>query len=343
MRPSCPLYYPPTHPRTSVDGDCGAYRLSSTFAFLPRSVAKPPSALRALAYAEGGVILGPDADPEGWKVYDPIKITGTLFKAREASVQCTVSDPFALPFVGQPAEPRDAAHTQLAVATPVRSITSSLRRYHLIHTHFFLTSSRSRAILLSLCFSPSTARTHKRSTWSPAPPICASCGLSRLAQNPPNSMVRGGAITRLSRAWRVPCSGRTMPAPLLPTDSEGKLLRNRLLAMTTARGLYRVKFWFPRGRSRHSHFRGLLARLVDLFPPLFLAKVFNQAENNKVFHCVSAPQIGWFRPHECTRGSPSDRKRHHNDGERTGRHSELANATQLRSHRRGLQRNNWLP
>jgi hypothetical protein len=71
-----------------------AHRLSTNFAFLPRSVAKPPSALRALAYAEGGVVLGPDADPEGWKVYDPVKITGTLFKAREVSVQCTVSGPF---------------------------------------------------------------------------------------------------------------------------------------------------------------------------------------------------------------------------------------------------------
>jgi len=56
-------------------------------------VAEPPSALRARAYAEGGVILGPDVDPEGWKVYDPVKITGTLFGTREVSVQCTVSDP----------------------------------------------------------------------------------------------------------------------------------------------------------------------------------------------------------------------------------------------------------
>jgi len=38
------------------------------------------------------VILGPDADPEGWKVYDPVKITETLFGTREVSVQCTVSD-----------------------------------------------------------------------------------------------------------------------------------------------------------------------------------------------------------------------------------------------------------
>jgi len=66
--------------------------LSTSFAYLPRSVADRPSPLRALAYAEGGMILGPDADPEGWKLFDPIKITGTLFNARKVNVQCTVSD-----------------------------------------------------------------------------------------------------------------------------------------------------------------------------------------------------------------------------------------------------------
>jgi hypothetical protein len=66
-------------------------RLSTNFAFVPRTVAEPPSALRAQAYVEGGVILGPDVDPEGWRVYDPVKITGTLFGTREVSVQCTVS------------------------------------------------------------------------------------------------------------------------------------------------------------------------------------------------------------------------------------------------------------
>lgn len=76
-----------------TDGDFvrNTGRLSTNFAFIPRTVAEPPSALRARAYVEGGVILGPDPDPEGWKVYDPVKITGTLFGTREVSVQCTVS------------------------------------------------------------------------------------------------------------------------------------------------------------------------------------------------------------------------------------------------------------
>ncbi|KAF8271168.1 hypothetical protein EI94DRAFT_615456 [Lactarius quietus] len=66
-------------------------RLSMSFAFVPRTVADPPSPLRALVYSEGGMILGPDADPQGWKVFDPIKITGTLFNVRDVTVQHTVS------------------------------------------------------------------------------------------------------------------------------------------------------------------------------------------------------------------------------------------------------------
>jgi hypothetical protein len=81
-------------------------RLSTNFAFIPRTVAEPPSASRARAYAEGGVVVGPDADPEGWKVYDPVKITGTLFGTREVSVQCTVSDSFDRNRRHNTAEPR---------------------------------------------------------------------------------------------------------------------------------------------------------------------------------------------------------------------------------------------
>ena len=47
--------------------------------------------MRALVYAEGGDILGPDVDPQGWKVCDPVNITGTLFNVRDVSVQYTVS------------------------------------------------------------------------------------------------------------------------------------------------------------------------------------------------------------------------------------------------------------
>jgi hypothetical protein len=52
--------------------------------------------MRALVYVEGGDLLGPDADPQGWKVFDPVNVTGTLFNVRDVTVQCTVSCLFHL-------------------------------------------------------------------------------------------------------------------------------------------------------------------------------------------------------------------------------------------------------
>ncbi|KAH9972189.1 hypothetical protein BGW80DRAFT_1437699 [Lactifluus volemus] len=65
--------------------------LSTRFVFFPDTVANPPSPLRTLAYAGGRIFPGPDADPEGWKVCEPVEITGKLFKARDVSVQCTLA------------------------------------------------------------------------------------------------------------------------------------------------------------------------------------------------------------------------------------------------------------
>ncbi len=97
------------------------HRLSTSFAFLPRTVADPPSPLRALVYAEGGAILGPDADPYGWKVFDPVKFTGMLFNARDVSVQCTVS---GLSVGHRHTLSQEGA--QLAVATPVCDLFAPL-------------------------------------------------------------------------------------------------------------------------------------------------------------------------------------------------------------------------
>jgi hypothetical protein len=235
-------------------------RLSTNFAFIPRTVAEPPSAFRARAYAEGGVILGPDADPEGWKVYDPIKITGTLFGTREVSVQCTVSDPFDLAVV---TTPLSEEATYAACDSDTRAFITISLSHHRCDTNY-TTSSRSRAILLSLSFSPSTARPRKRSICFPALPICASYGPSRLARKPPMRAAHGGATTRLFRAWQVLCSGRTsrIPAPL-PTDWKGTRMRMRewqQLRASLAYGLYEENFSSRRGRSSHSRFRDLLAR-----------------------------------------------------------------------------------
>jgi len=62
------------------------HRLLTSFVFQPYTIADPPFPLRPLAHVEGGAISDPGADPEGWKVYDLVKITGTLFNVRQVNV-----------------------------------------------------------------------------------------------------------------------------------------------------------------------------------------------------------------------------------------------------------------
>jgi hypothetical protein len=39
---------------------------------------------------EGGGLIGPEGDPAGWKVLQPVKFKGKLFEAKEVEVECTV-------------------------------------------------------------------------------------------------------------------------------------------------------------------------------------------------------------------------------------------------------------
>ncbi|KAI0052249.1 hypothetical protein FA95DRAFT_1483827 [Auriscalpium vulgare] len=64
-------------------------KLSTSFVYLPRSVAEPPSLMRTIAYQEMTPLLGPEEDPPGWKVFPPLTVEGTLFNTRSVSVQCT--------------------------------------------------------------------------------------------------------------------------------------------------------------------------------------------------------------------------------------------------------------
>ena len=49
----------------------------------------PPSTLRHLAYQEGSQHIGPDGNPQGWKILTPIKVKG-LFSVKPVEVDCTV-------------------------------------------------------------------------------------------------------------------------------------------------------------------------------------------------------------------------------------------------------------
>jgi len=64
--------------------------LSTNFGYQPVSYPDPPSALRQLSYVEGSGLIGPDGDPEGWKILEPVSIKGTLFDAREVQAKCLV-------------------------------------------------------------------------------------------------------------------------------------------------------------------------------------------------------------------------------------------------------------
>ncbi|KAL1949605.1 hypothetical protein VTO73DRAFT_8486 [Trametes versicolor] len=65
--------------------------LATTFVYMPITRAEPPSPLRQLAYREGSALIGPEGDPDGWKVLPSVTIAGTIFGARQVELQCTVA------------------------------------------------------------------------------------------------------------------------------------------------------------------------------------------------------------------------------------------------------------
>ncbi|THU84184.1 hypothetical protein K435DRAFT_733492 [Dendrothele bispora CBS 962.96] len=65
--------------------------LSPYFAYVPRTSPPPFSRLRQRAYRTNSALVGPEGDPEGWKIIGPIPIRGTLFNSRQIEVQCTLA------------------------------------------------------------------------------------------------------------------------------------------------------------------------------------------------------------------------------------------------------------
>lgn len=70
--------------------DARHFRLVAPFKYVPLARPGPPSALRQLAYEKNTALMGPDADREGWKTLDPVKIEGTLHKTTPVWVVCKV-------------------------------------------------------------------------------------------------------------------------------------------------------------------------------------------------------------------------------------------------------------
>jgi len=65
--------------------------LSTSLGYLPTTFPDPPSTLRRLAYQENTQLIGPDGDPQGWKVLTPVIVKGTLFSAKPVKVECTLA------------------------------------------------------------------------------------------------------------------------------------------------------------------------------------------------------------------------------------------------------------
>ncbi|KAF7374746.1 hypothetical protein MSAN_00360100 [Mycena sanguinolenta] len=93
--------------RVVVNFKRGAFKMNQTlttsFNYLPLTQAEPPSPLRLLAYKEGTELIGPEGDPAGWKVLQPIKFKGKLFDVKEVEVECTIAVATPLAFtIGTP-------------------------------------------------------------------------------------------------------------------------------------------------------------------------------------------------------------------------------------------------
>ncbi|KAJ8494400.1 hypothetical protein ONZ45_g13244 [Pleurotus djamor] len=65
--------------------------LTINFGYSPMMHPGPPSALRSLAYSDGTLLVGPEGDPEGWKVCPSVKVKGTLFTVRTVEVECVLA------------------------------------------------------------------------------------------------------------------------------------------------------------------------------------------------------------------------------------------------------------
>ncbi|KLO08938.1 hypothetical protein SCHPADRAFT_931505 [Schizopora paradoxa] len=73
----------------------GAFKVNQTlgtsFLYIPRWRAPTPSGLRQLAYIEGTTLVGPSGDPGGWKVLQPVKLSGTIPGPKSVDLEYTLA------------------------------------------------------------------------------------------------------------------------------------------------------------------------------------------------------------------------------------------------------------
>lgn len=76
---------------SSDSPDCSVFSMKRQMGVLPSRVPPPPSLLRQIAYQEHSPLCGPEIDPEGWEVLDPVTFEGTLFNVQPFKMSCRVS------------------------------------------------------------------------------------------------------------------------------------------------------------------------------------------------------------------------------------------------------------
>ncbi|THH15557.1 hypothetical protein EW146_g4933 [Bondarzewia mesenterica] len=123
---------PKTSPRLYALPPSFSERASPAYIDYKLFVTTPPSPLRTLAYCEGTPLPGPEADPDGWKVYPPILVTGTLFNTRSPEVQCTLA--IATPFTYASNSPIPLLLTLKSADTQALDLLASKPSLELVRT-----------------------------------------------------------------------------------------------------------------------------------------------------------------------------------------------------------------
>ncbi|KAL7279290.1 hypothetical protein ACG7TL_007131 [Trametes sanguinea] len=123
----------------------GAFRVNQTLAtsivYLPMVRAEPPSALRQLAYREGSALIGPEGDPDGWKVLSPVSVAGAIFGARQVELRW-LSQSLPIPII-LTLEGSDEQALDL-LSTP-SSVRMHLLRVRLVGSHAMQDESAGRS------------------------------------------------------------------------------------------------------------------------------------------------------------------------------------------------------
>jgi len=72
--------------------------LMTNIAYMPETIAEPPSALREQAYLEGVPLAMPTLDPGGWKLLPRVEAVGAIVPNAAVIAQLSIANPVGLSF-----------------------------------------------------------------------------------------------------------------------------------------------------------------------------------------------------------------------------------------------------